>query len=901
MIARPAIAAWLSLVLVCGSLGAVTRVANAGNPAPMIQDANGVWRVSSTPPTVPLPILPPARSFEGAVWCPGHDFMLVQGGSNGMTFYADVWALTPAHHPSWQQIAPGGTPPAARNKHSAIYDASRDRVVIFGGIGAAGSFNDVWALSLAGTPAWSEITPAGTLPSKRSGHCAIYDSARDRMVVFGGRAGTLSAEVWSLNFSGPPTWSKILPVGGSPPAGSGQGAVYDAARDRMVVYGGIKGAGVSIETWALDFASSSWTMLDSAGTNVATTTPVALDSTRDRMMSIEEQTRAFDLASDTWSTIPVGGGVLTTSMVYDPQSDTAIGYGGGDGTTTWLLPLSQPLRWIPFPIPRPGYTSSPMYGGAGCYDPVRGLMLMWDRADQNLHVWDFDMSGVAAWNYVTFAGHPPGIRKDQRMVLDAPRDRMLVFGGHYLDDPNVVFNDVWSFPIGGPFAWQRIDPVGGAPVGRYRAGVIYDPIRDRLVVTGGITHTGIAADTWGFSLGDATWTLLSPTGTPPPGGGCNAVYDAARDRMVVVGAGGEWAMTLGDTPAWTHLSNSPAPGLSIALDPTRDRVLAVNDDPVGTLAGLQVWAFGLADSSGWNQLAPSGPIPQGRQGCTAIYDLRRDRMFITGGVTTDGFTFETRVGGDFFLEFGAPEVNCATAVQVAAFTQGTGTSWPYPDDALGAADYYPLTLGTGGSVTLRLDHPVADGAGIDFYVLENGRLVGDVDENYRVEGSPDGAVYTLVGDAAGGAHGFDLAAAGLATARYLRISDLAPAEAAAPGMAGADIDAVEVVHCATTTDVPGVPEPVRGSILAMVRPNPAREAQVFEVRVAPGASARSLAIFSAAGRRVWQRDLAGLAPGSHLLVWDGRDASGRRVPPSIYFARLETATGATVRRVVRIE
>ena len=54
-------------------------------------------------------------------------------------------------------------------------------------IGGDGGFflNDVWALSLA-NPAWTTLTPSGTPPHGRMSHSAVYDAIRDRMIVFGG-------------------------------------------------------------------------------------------------------------------------------------------------------------------------------------------------------------------------------------------------------------------------------------------------------------------------------------------------------------------------------------------------------------------------------------------------------------------------------------------------------------------------------------------------------------------------------------------------------------------------------------------------------------------------------------------------------------------------------------------
>ena len=110
--------------------------------------------------------------------------------------------------------------PTARFCHTAIYDPVRDRMVVFGGYDG-GYRNDVWALSLAGSPAWSELAPGGTPPSARDAHTAIYDPVRDRMVVFGGYDGaSLRNDVWALSLSGSPAWSELAPAGTPPVARS---------------------------------------------------------------------------------------------------------------------------------------------------------------------------------------------------------------------------------------------------------------------------------------------------------------------------------------------------------------------------------------------------------------------------------------------------------------------------------------------------------------------------------------------------------------------------------------------------------------------------------------------------------------------------------------------------------
>jgi hypothetical protein len=71
-------------------------------------------------------------------------------------------------------------------------------MVVFGGNDDTSLRNDVWALSLAGSPAWSALAPTGSLPPRRSDHPVIYDRARDRMVVFGGYGGGYRNDVWAL-------------------------------------------------------------------------------------------------------------------------------------------------------------------------------------------------------------------------------------------------------------------------------------------------------------------------------------------------------------------------------------------------------------------------------------------------------------------------------------------------------------------------------------------------------------------------------------------------------------------------------------------------------------------------------------------------------------------------------
>src|SRR5207244_4659416 len=119
-----------------------------------------------------------------------------------------------------------------REAHTAIYDAPQDRMIVFGGFNDNGdALNDTWALAFSGSGSWSQLTPSGTAPFPRYAHVAIFDSPRDRMVVFGGSALTNTgysdvADAAALSLSGPVKWTQLTPASTPKPLEE-HAAIYD--------------------------------------------------------------------------------------------------------------------------------------------------------------------------------------------------------------------------------------------------------------------------------------------------------------------------------------------------------------------------------------------------------------------------------------------------------------------------------------------------------------------------------------------------------------------------------------------------------------------------------------------------------------------------------------------------
>jgi hypothetical protein len=204
-------------------------------------------------PATPSGPQPSPRYGQSAVYDPLRHRMLVIGGF-GDACLNDVWEYRLPGNGTWTQLNPSGTPMPPRMQHAAVYDPVRDRVLVFGGDG--GTFlNDVWELRLGGTPTWNEIVPSGALPGGRREHTMVYDSKRDRLLVFGGfNYGVRSNDVWALSLGDPPVWTQLYSTTVPPRARMEHAAVYDPIRDRMIVLGGDVGTNqFSRELWTLAF------------------------------------------------------------------------------------------------------------------------------------------------------------------------------------------------------------------------------------------------------------------------------------------------------------------------------------------------------------------------------------------------------------------------------------------------------------------------------------------------------------------------------------------------------------------------------------------------------------------------------------------------------------------------
>jgi hypothetical protein len=210
---------------------------------------------------------------HSAVYDPGTNSMIVFGGADGnFVLQNNVLVNSDANGSgslgagSWSELSLSYPVPPPRISHSAVYDQTNNRMIVFGGCADLYCFlplNDTWVLSSAngsgGTPTWTQLTPTGAAPSPRYDHNAVYDATNNRMIVYSGEdANSVGlSDVWVLSnangLGGTPAWTQLSPTGGPADAIDGSTGVYDPATNTMIVFGGYP------------FVNSVWTLSNANG------------------------------------------------------------------------------------------------------------------------------------------------------------------------------------------------------------------------------------------------------------------------------------------------------------------------------------------------------------------------------------------------------------------------------------------------------------------------------------------------------------------------------------------------------------------------------------------------------------------------------------------------------------
>jgi cysteine-rich repeat protein len=191
---------------------------------------------------------PSARGSHAMAYDAARNRVILFGGSD-FPLDGETWEYDGATA-TWTQVTPSGSSPSPRYQHAMAYDASRGRVVLFGGSDAGGLDGETWEYDGA-TATWTQVTPTGSSPSPRESHAMAYDAVRGRVVLFGGNDNALDGETWEYD-GATATWTQITPIGSTPSPRKYHAMAYDAARGRAVLFSGNDGD-YDGETWTFQY------------------------------------------------------------------------------------------------------------------------------------------------------------------------------------------------------------------------------------------------------------------------------------------------------------------------------------------------------------------------------------------------------------------------------------------------------------------------------------------------------------------------------------------------------------------------------------------------------------------------------------------------------------------------
>jgi hypothetical protein len=245
---------------------------------------------------------PEPRFGHVAVWVDGIGLVVWSGQQSARVFFGDIWAFD-ADAGRWQRLADGGDVPEARYGSCGGIGPDGRLWISHGFTEDTGRFFDTRAYDFD-AQAWTDLTPAGDVPVLRCLHRCLW-TPDGRFVLYAGQTTGAPAigDLWSLD-PGRGKWSQA----DDPPAAARQ--LYSVAQvdDTAVVFGGGASDGALLDDlWLLDLRSLDMRSAEVLSGGPAGRFGAALisDAARGRLLLFGGKSEAGEV-SDLWELSPAG-------------------------------------------------------------------------------------------------------------------------------------------------------------------------------------------------------------------------------------------------------------------------------------------------------------------------------------------------------------------------------------------------------------------------------------------------------------------------------------------------------------------------------------------------------------------------------------------------------------------
>ncbi len=529
----------------------------------------------------------------------------------------------------WADIA--AAPPLPRAYAAMAFDRQRKRMVLFGGQNAQGVLDETWEFDGMD---WHYMRVLDAPPARKN-HVMAYDEVRQQIVMFGGQssASTQFDDTWIWDGA---TWTNKTPAV-HPSARYGAAMAFDAARGEVVLFGGVPGLS---DTWLWN--GSEW----NEATN-STRPPgrgfgqLSNDRKRQRLVMIGG-IAIPPFSNDTWEWDGADWLKRTSAHVPPLQIFQPMAY-SDDAELTLYSTSNDRWTWDGTDWSRlPGTTTLP--GSSMQYDSAKGAFLLFGG---DYHTEDDRYDGKTYWvnesgtsNQIQ-SSSMPGRRAGHSLDYNVNVGALIMFGGV---SGGVDLGDTWYYRNG---LWHLLNPPVAPSPRRYHASA-FDPVRNKLVVWGGIASNSQNAnirydDVWEFDFGgdpfgkNARWTERTPSAGPRPTPSFSATmtFDTVRKRVLLSGgvdtndavvnevwewdgANGQW---IDRTPPPAQ-NASRANGDKVVFDQRRGRAVLVS------LSGTWEWDN---NAGSWTLKATAAAGPPARVNAALAYDPVRAKVVVFGG------------------------------------------------------------------------------------------------------------------------------------------------------------------------------------------------------------------------------------------------------------------------------
>ncbi|MCA8943847.1 MAG: hypothetical protein KDB80_14890, partial [Planctomycetes bacterium] len=218
--------------------------------------------------------------------------------------------------------------PSNRYGACLVYDTIRDRFVMFGGQAGLATFDQTWELTSAG---WTLLAPT-TTPGSAAEAAMAFDESNGVTVLARDAANPIEEilvgnRTWEFDGT---TWTDR----GSAPYSQGGEMVYDSARQRCLMFGGFLPADDELRTWD----GSAWSIVPANNRPTARWQhSMAYDRARDRVVlyggrgSTSTFGELWEFDGNDWTLVdaaaPPGHRYLST-LTYDEQREVCVLAGG---------------------------------------------------------------------------------------------------------------------------------------------------------------------------------------------------------------------------------------------------------------------------------------------------------------------------------------------------------------------------------------------------------------------------------------------------------------------------------------------------------------------------------------------------------------------------------------------